>query len=185
MQKPQGYDEAEAKVGGGDFPTPDAGGYVAKIVSAETKKSAKGNEMLVLSVDIAEGEFKDHYTKLSEKFEKSTYPNIYQLTEGEHVNYFKGLIAAIEHSNNGFKFNFDEKTLIGKRLGINLREEEYLNKDKEVKTIMKVAYFCSAEEARAGLPALKPKTLNGGQTQSKQVSQTAPTAGSDPSDLPF
>lgn len=162
MEKPQGYDEAEAKTAGGDFPQPTAGGYVAKIVSALFGESKKGNKkMLTIGLDIAEGDFKDHYTQLSEKFDKDAYLKIYQLTEGDNVNYFKGLIAAIEHSNQGFKFDFDEKKLIGKKLGINLREEEYLNKDNVIKTIMKVAYHCSAEEARAGLTPLPLKQLKG------------------------
>ena len=165
MNKPNGYDEAEAKVGGGDFPQPPAGGYVAKIVTAEIKKSARGNEMLVIGVDIADGEFKDHWTKLAEKFDKPFYPSIFQLTEGDHVSYFKGLISAIEQSNSGFKFNFNEQDLIGKRLGVNLREEEYLNKEKEVKTSLKVAYFTTAQEAKAGLPPLAPKKLKAEQTQ--------------------
>ncbi len=161
MEKPQGYDEAEAKVSGGEFPQPTAGGYVAKIVSAVFGDSKKGNKMLTVGLDIAEGDFKDHYTKLSEKFDNDAYLKIYQLTDGDHVNYFKGLINAIEHSNNGYKFNFDETTLIGKKIGVNLREEEYLNKDNVLKTILKVAYHCSAEEARAGLAPLPIKQLKG------------------------
>lgn len=182
MNKPNGYDESEAKVGG-DFPSPQAGGYVAKAIGAETKISSNGNEMLVVTVDIAEGEFKDHFTKLSEKFDKSIYPTIYQLTQGDHVSYFKGLISAFEHSNPNFKFNFDEKTLIGKRIGVNLREEEYLNKDNELKSILKVAYFCSAEEARAGLPVLDKKLLSGKKPSKQATVDSVPSPKDD--DLPF
>ena len=159
MNKPTGYDETEAKVGGGEFPQPTAGGYVAKIVTAEIKTSQKGKEMLVLGIDIAEGEFKDHWTKLKEKFENAFYPSIFQLTEGEHTGYFKGLISAIEKSNSGYQWNWNEGTLIGKRLGVNLREEEYKNKNGEVKTSLKVAYFTTAQEAKAGLKPLEPKKL--------------------------
>lgn len=187
MQKPNGYDDAEAKSGGADFPTLAAGGYVAKIVTAETKRSKNGNEMLVLAVDIAEGDDKDFYSKLSERLNKPAYPNIYQLTEGDHVSYFKGLIAAVEHSNAGFKFNFDEQKLVGKRLGINLREEDYLNKEGEVKSILKVAYFCSVEDVRAGLQVLPKKTLAGGKPKATAhaASYSPAEQSEDEKNLPF
>lgn len=182
MQKPNEYDNVEAKVGGGDFPQPTAGGYVVKIVSAEEKLSKNGKNMLVIGVDIAEGEFAGHYAELSEKFNNDAHPKMYQLTEGDHVSYFKGLVTAIEHSNNGFKFDFDEKKLIGKRLGVNLREEEYKNKDGQIKTILKIAYACSVEDARNGLKVLpvKPYVDKG----SAPVA-TVPTTAPQDSDLPF
>lgn len=183
MEKPQGYDEAEAKTAGGDFAQPTAGGYVAKIVSAVFGVSKTQKKMLTIGLDIAEGEFKDHYTQLSEKFDKDAYLKIYQLTEGDNVNYFKGLVSAIEHSNQGFKFDFDEKKLIGKKLGVNLREEEYLNKDNVIKTILKVAYHCSADEARAGLAPLAIKQLKGVGAKPQTTSHSKDVPKDD--DLPF
>lgn len=40
-------------------------------------------------------------------------------------SYFKGCITAIEESNPGYKFNFDERTLDNKLVGIIFRDEEY------------------------------------------------------------
>lgn len=181
MQKPNEYDGAEAKQGGTDFPKPQAGGYVAKIIKAEEKKSSKGNQMLVLALDISEGEFVGHFAKLTEHFKKDCYIQIFQLTEGDHVSYFKGLIKAIEHSNTGFIFDFDEQKLVGKRIGINLREEEYQNDANEIKTSLKVGFYCSVDDVRKGLPVLAKKLLSGKKPQAVVANNGVP----EDSGLPF
>lgn len=159
MKKPDGYDSAEAKQGG-VFRNPEAGGYILGIVNTDMRKTKdEGRDMLVLSLDIADGEFKYFYRELSLKLSKDCYLKNYLVCEGDNVPFFKGAITAIEHSNPGFVFNFDEKTLIKKLVGANLREEDYINKNNEVKSILKIAYLCGVESVRKGLPILEPKKL--------------------------
>ena len=184
MNKPNEYDTAEAKKQGGDFPQPPIGGHVLKVVNAIETKSSAGNQMLVLYFDIAEGEFANHYKELTEKIEKDAYLRQYQLTEGTHISYFKGLIELFELCNTGFKFNFDERSLIGKRIGANLREEEYLNKEDEVKTSLKIGYFTSILEVRDGLKPMKKKLLQEKKVDAP-VSQTSPEDKPKDDDLPF
>lgn len=181
MEKPNDYDQAEAKKQGGDFPQPPVGGHILKVVKAEEGKSSKGRPMLTLFLDIAEGEFANHYTELSEKLDKDAYLRQYQLLDGDAVPYFKGMVELFEFCNQGFKFNFDEKTLVGKKIGANLREEEYRDKENNVKTGLKIGYFASIEEVRSGLEPMKKKTL-------KPTTQTAPVSTAsvpDANDLPF
>lgn len=184
MEKPQNYEQAEAKINDGTFEQPPAGGHVFKIVDAETKTSAKGNEMLVLSLDITEGEFAGHYTKLSDKYAKPKYLRVFQLTGEEHTSYFKGVIKAIEESNVGFIFDFDEKKLIGKKVGGNLREEEFLpDGETEVKVALKIGFLCSVQSVREGLPIMKRKTLS---VTKNAPSTTAPSSSAPKDDdLPF
>lgn len=159
MQRPRDYDTAEVKKQGGEFPQPEAGGYILKVIKAEEKFSKKNNSMLVLYFDIVNGEFENHYKKISEKIGKDIYLTYYQLIEGEHLSYFKGMIDTFELCNQNFKFNFDEQTLVGKRIGANLREEEYENKEGEIKSSLKIGHFATIAEVNAGLVPMRRKLL--------------------------
>jgi len=182
MEKPNDYDQSEAKKQGGDFPQPPIGGHILKVVKAEEGKSSTNKPMLTIFLDIAEGEFNGHYAELSAKLEKDAYLRKYQLLDSDNVPYFKGLIELFEFCNQGFKFNFDEKTLVGKKIGANLREKEYLNKDNELKTGLEIGYFASIEEVRSGLAPMKKKTIKTtAQSNEPAIGATVP----DKSDLPF
>ena len=47
---------------------------------------------------------------------------------------FKAFIEAVSKSNDGFEWNWNEKDLIGKWVGIVTREEEYTSNSGELKT---------------------------------------------------
>lgn len=76
--------------------------------------------------------------------------------------FLKGMITAIENSNSGFKFNWDdpqnEKLLAGKLVGVVFGEEEYMH-DQEVKTAVKPFWMCSVDKIREGVEIPKKKTL--------------------------
>lgn len=176
MNKPNGYDSAPATTfEGGGMPLP--GAYVLGIIGAECKQSNNGNEMLVLSLDIVEGQYKNNYRNLGERLKKDCLLRHYRVTDSEKsLPYFKGDIKAIEDSNQGFKFNFDEKTLRGKYVGGMLREEEYEKSSGEIATVLKIAFLCSVERVRSGaLVVPKKKEFDG---------YTAPQTQSD-DELPF
>jgi len=138
MQMPSGWGDAPAKTGGGGFVNPEEGPYIMKIRRAVACVSKSGgNNQLAIELDIAKGEFAGFYSELSNKLNKDVYPKFYQLTDGDHLPYFKGLIECVESSNAGFKFNFDENTLSGKLIGAMMVDETYTNKDGVEKTILK------------------------------------------------
>jgi hypothetical protein len=156
MKKPNGYDQVQAKTISG-FSNPTAGTYVLGIIKANIEMSKKGNEMLVLELDIIEGEFQKHYRNVSERLGKNCLLKHYRVTDSEKsMPYFKGDIKAIEESNPGFKFDFDESKLRGKKVGGMLAEEEYETMQGEVKTALKLAFLCSVDTAKSG--KLKPPT---------------------------
>ena len=62
MDMINGFDNATAIMGGGSQQLP-AGVYVGKVVNVKLGKSQKGDEMLTLAMDIAEGDHKDFYRK--------------------------------------------------------------------------------------------------------------------------
>ena len=62
MNKPQGYDEAQAYTG--DFEQLELGGHVCKITGVKLEYTQNTNaEVLVLAFDIAEGKQAGYYQK--------------------------------------------------------------------------------------------------------------------------
>ena len=140
MTKPQEWDNVEAIRGGGKRLT--AGGHVCKILNVGVQMSRAGNEMLVILFDIAGGEFDGYYMSLynrnkQSQGENAKYPNggIYrQVTGGESMGRFKGMLMNIEESNPGYKWDWNEQSLKGKVFGGVFREEEYQANDGSIKT---------------------------------------------------
>ena len=173
MMKPNGLDTAPAIKGGG-FPQLPPGGYICRIVEAKEQHSKSGRNMLVLGLDIAEGEYKDFYLKQFQRRHEETpdakWPCLYyQLTDGDSVGRLKGLLMALEESNDGFilaSWDWDEKRL--KKLlccGV-FREEEYLNHENKVRTSVKcISILPTAELPNVKVPekkTLEPQQQNNG-----------------------
>lgn len=70
MNKIQGYDEAQAYTG--ESRALPAGKYICEIKGAKVVKTSTGKEQLVLQLDIAEGEYKDHYSNYMRRMLKET-----------------------------------------------------------------------------------------------------------------
>lgn len=155
MQKPGNWDNTQAKTSG--FTNLEPGPQILGIVAVVGTISKSNSEMLVLSLDIAHGEFKNHYSKMSNRLEKECYLKMYMSTSETGLPFFKGNIEIIEKCNKGYKWNWDENSLRGKFIGGNLRNEEYVNQTSgEVKEILKIDSFCTIEDIRDG----KIKTLD-------------------------
>lgn len=132
IKKPQGYDAAPAFTG--ESQQLPKGKYVCKIIQVATQQSKNGNEQFVILYDIAEGEYTDFYKKMfnADKAQDSSgakWRGVFkQNMEGKGVSWFKGVITAIERSNN-FTFQWDkegnEKTMVGKKFGGLFRRRQY------------------------------------------------------------
>lgn len=110
------------------------GGYVIKILEAEDVIAQSGYNYLDLTIDVCEGDYKDFYKEdhASQQDPKRWRGHVRQGIPAENAaeddwtaRAFKGMINAIEHSNSGYKWNWDEKTLKGKTVGCLFRSEEY------------------------------------------------------------
>lgn len=162
MEKLKGYDEAQAITG--EYEKLNAGGYICKIKSAKEEKSKTGKRMLVIALDILEGDKKDFFKK---RFDEDTRAEkkwpagaIYrQMLEGEKAaGFLKGLITSIEASNEGFKWDWDEKKLANLKCGAIFGEEEYEKLDGSVGTSTKVKFIRtvkSIEEGNFKIPEIK------------------------------
>lgn len=183
MNKPQGYDNYQ--VGSGrKLP---AGGYICKIMNVQETKSKTGKNMIAISLDIAEGEYKCFY---AEKYKNNNSTTkkwgcvTYALTEGEFVYTFMGFCKSYELSNgvginwsNDFGLQFKDK-LIGAVFG-----EEEFEGDKGITTTVKVKTFLPTEKIKNGDYTVPDKLC----MQSKPVSNGfIPVGGDvDDDDLPF
>lgn len=150
------YNETQAYT---DFQQLPKDGYVLRIMGAEVCENSKG-EYIKISCDIAEGEYKDFYA--------NEYRNQQQEDKKWHCNYllnvpnddgseqdgwtkrrFKTVIAALEDSNPGYHFDWDEKKFKGKLVGGLFNEREYEANDRTVKRTTNLAQMCAVEKIRS------------------------------------
>lgn len=158
---------------------PKAGGYIGVIVNA---RDVPDKEYLELLVDINDGDFKGFY--------KNWYDNTgkwllrgYCSYKTTAVRIFKGFITSVEESNRGYKWDWDESTLINKKVGIILREEQYIKNDGSVGESVKINSYRSTDAIRKGEFKVPEKKLVEQQTAS--VTPFANTAVSSLDDIAF
>ena len=144
-----------------------AGGYVAKIMNAEVKEYSWG-EVLVISFDIAEGEYKDFFaTQYRENTnEDKKWKGNFRLTVPQEGNqYFErqkktfgNCLACIEESNSGYHWNWNEAELKGKMVGVLFRNKEW-EMDGNTGWTTECCTFTTVDDVRNGkfkMPKDKP-----------------------------
>lgn len=193
MEKLQGYDNAVALTG--EYEKLEAGGYICKIIAAKEEQSRSGKRMLVLALDILEGEKKDYFkNRFEENKKNNTDPNkkikwpaggtYYQMLEGDKAaGYLKGLMTSLEKSNDGFKWDWDEKKLKDLRCGAIFGEEEYEKMDGSVGVSTKVKYIRTVESINKGnfkIPEIKRLPQKG-----EAFEDILNSVNNDTDDLPF
>jgi hypothetical protein len=156
MQKPNGYDEAQAM---GDYTPVELGGHHLIIKGVKEQNTKNGDPMIVVAFDFAKNDKQPGY--FSDMFERDIRPDkkwpnagtMYILTQDyadktKTSSTFKGFVTSFERSNNvnaiwGEKF-CDQ--FVGKKIGgvFGIVEEEY---NGEVKKRHKLRWFC--EDGRA------------------------------------
>ena len=153
MEKIEGYETAQALTG--EYERLKPGGYICKIIAAKEEKSKQsGNRMLTLALDIDEGENKGFLMKRFEELKKEKtdpnqevkYPNAaiyHQMLEGNDkaVGFLKGLMTSLEASNPNFKWDWNEKKLVGLKCGAIFGEEEYEKLDGSTGISCKVKFI--------------------------------------------
>ena len=185
MKKLDGYEQAEARTG--EYEQLPAGGYVCKIlqVKAEEPEPDAGKSydvLLRIGFDIVEGEhagyFKRQFERKAALNPNAKWPGMYYQTAkngAEAVGYFKGFITAIEQSNSGFKWDWDERKLKGKLFGGVFGEEEYVGYDGNVHMSVKCAWVRSTDKIRNGdFKIPDKKTVDSGKSHS-----SAPAPGTE------
>ena len=162
-----------------------AGGHGETILKIDMTE-INGKEVMLIYHDIKDGSEFDGYfmNKFNnqKKFGEATFKGIYRMfttgNDGNTNSYFKGFITAVENSNPGYKWNWDEKTLKGKKVGIVYRMEDW-EYNGYSGTTARPFYFCDFDAAPE-MPEPKPKKLKAQPVAAKEsIVETADD------DLPF
>jgi hypothetical protein len=157
MRKFNGYEEAKVKKGG-VFNLPK-GAYVLKILNVKEQENKNGGTRFDIAFDIAEGEHKDFYQqmykRLKEKDEDVKYPNdgIFRLnipeddSPGWIKDNFKTFTNALEESNGGYHWDWNETKWKGKLIGglFHIEQNEHNGK---IYNHTRLKYVRSVEDIR-------------------------------------
>ena len=161
------------------------GGYVCKFTQVT---DVEDKEYLLIEYDIAEGEQKDYYKKLEESRGFWGLKS-YRSYKEKALPMFKRMCSAVTKSNPGFIFdggkqNADEKTLVGKLIGLVLGQEEYEKNDGSVGKRLYIAYECEVDKIRKGdFKVPKLKTLEN--TSTTTIDVNAGIQAGEKEEIPF
>ena len=176
----------------GSFETLPAGGYVCQIKSVNEVKNKKDGTRLEIMLDIAEGDYRGFFERdyrsqtREDKFWRGianqNVPNEGSPKYEQQAGFFKRFINDIEESNPGYHWNWDEKTLVGRMIGVVFGEREKQSQKGTVYTTSIADSITTVDAIRKGaykVPELRrlpnaPATSFGG---------FSPVA--DDGDLPF
>ena len=161
MKRFNGYDEAKKNAQYKGAPKLPAGAYVLKILNVRYEEGKDGNsDTIAVQLDVAEGEYKDFYKK---DFESNTSEDkkwrgrkvIYVPKEdgserdGWTMNAFAKWTNALEDSNPGYSWDWDENKWKGLEIGAVYRNSHKMIEGKPV-SFTEIGYVTSAKDVREG-----------------------------------
>lgn len=176
------------------------GAYVCKVLNVKYEEGQNGNsDMLLLQIDVTEGEHKDFFKN---QFDNNTaedkkWKGVIRIyvpkDDGSEKdqwtqNAFAKWIAAFEDSNKGYVWDWDEKKLKGKSLGVVFGETGSVIEGREI-IYTEARFGCSVEKVKDGTaPEAKFKAKNGytgnGNSTTSAPAIPAPTNSTE-DEIPF
>lgn len=190
IAKPKDWDTAQAYTGDrGPQMTP--GGHICRIMGLRQETSKNGNPMIVIAFDIDEGSELDGFYKARLKEQQkqnsaSKWQGVIRFMlydkSGNTNPFFKGFIKSLEESNAGYRWDWDERSAVDKKIGIVFREEEYMQ-ETQIRSSVKAWQARSVQTILDGVPVPPKKML-----QEHGAQPFDPTAGFvavDSDELPF
>lgn len=172
LKKPTGYDNAQAAQSG-EFKRIEPGNYAAVICKAAEGVTPNGSEYIEFWIDIIDGEFTRYYEKDYKSQtvgDKKWRGTLRFFTSEKALPMLKAGITAIEESNPGYTFDWNENSVKGKKVGVSIRREQYEAADGELKFTTRPFMFRDIKKVITGeLEVPKDKLL-------KQTAQPAAPA---------
>jgi hypothetical protein len=183
------YGNFEAKKSGGYIELPPVGAYVAEIQDVRTGEQFD-HTIIELMMEITEGEYKGRYHEVyedqRERFGNATYRGVFKLTapndndEDWRVSTFQGNLWCVQESNPGYKWDWDEKKLKGKKVGISVRKRLYTGQDKDGNPVDRETLEIGRFETVADVKAGKVKPMK---VKDTRKNKSESTSGSDFTDV--
>lgn len=178
---------------GGEIENIPAGAYVCEIKKCEEKPNRNGGSRLEISFDVCEGDYRGWFMQdwrmqnREDKFWRGiTNQNIPDENSPKYdtqCGFFKRFINQVEASNPGYHWAWDEKTLVGKKIGVVFGEVERESQRGTRYMITRADSIISVDDARSGkakIPA--PKMLD---TPSAPTQAAVNPADVNMDDVPF
>ena len=145
----------------GDFQMLPRGGYVCVIMGAKVEERADGSQVIVLALDVCEGEYAAYFQQSfnNQTGSNKVWPCRYWLNVpkddgSEHDEWdkrkFKTFTTSLEKSNEGYKFDWDETKFSGKIIGGLFNYREFETSSGTVGEAPNLAQFRSADAVRSG-----------------------------------
>lgn len=138
------------------------GAYVLKIMGTKMATSKNGNQYIRVSCDIADGEYMGYYTAdyrsqkgdINEK-KWRCYTDVYvpknDGTEQDATTKrrFKTFVTCLEHSNDGYEFDWNEEHWKGLLIGGLFNQKQYKKADGTKSMYTHLKYTCSVDRVIA------------------------------------
>lgn len=169
LKRPENWDKIEG-IEYGDYETLELGGHEVVIKNAYEYTGKTGNTSLKVEVDIAGNDKQAGF--FQKQFDNNNNANktwstgackYISLKEEENcIAMFKGFTTSVEKSNPGYVWNFDEKTLIGKKLCGVFGLEQYEKQDGTTGFATRLTQFRSLDKLNE-VKIPKVRLLNGTQ----------------------
>lgn len=178
MKPIEGYDLVNEA---GEFKRLPAGVYGVKITNVV---DVPEKEYIEVYCDITKGEYANYFKALVDSGLKDTSRHI-RSYKSTALPFFKAFITAVEKTNPNYKWDWDEKKLVGKNVIAVFGEEEYLDNEGNVKVATRVVEFRSLEafkEGRITVPPLKKLPESERPASKEEVVEPIEI---DANDLPF
>lgn len=180
IKKPMGYDEAQAAQSG-EFKTIAPGWYPAVICKVAEGATQNGTEFIEFWIDIIDGEYTRYYEKdyKAQTGDRKWRGTLRFFTSERALPMLKAGITAIEESNTGYKFDWNEATVKGKKVGVGIRREQYEATDGQLKFTNRPFMFRDIKKVITGeLEVPKDKLLK--QAAGKILDSYAPKGNTPP-----
>lgn len=175
------YKNCEPKKSGNFIELPPVGAYIGEI-QAVREIEIYDRPAIELFIEITEGEYANRFHEVhedqKERFgDTAKYKGIFRLfpylgenDEDWRKKVFEENLWAVEQSNPGYTWDWDEKKLKGKKVGISIRKRLYTYNGKDRETT-EIGRLESIEEIKAG--KVKPlKDRDNRETKSESAEST-------------
>jgi hypothetical protein len=186
IKKFNDYEQTRAYTDGQSLPR---GGYVCKIIGAKPQDSQFG-QSIKIAFDIVEGEYSGYYQK---KFDGNTnedrkWPGTFLLNvprddgserDGWTKRSFRTFTDALEDSNPGYHFDWDEAKFKGKMIGFVFNYREWTAPDGREVMSPNAARATTIDKIRKGDFKIPKDKLLPGHTDAGTSASTPEYAGSD------